>query len=476
MNTLVSALKNETNKTETENGMKAFKSSTNGLVDLFYKIGANRGEDLTKDFQKAFHEDVDTAVRIMLYSRDVREGMGERQHYRNALREIAIKDHNIALKLIPITPELGRWDDLFSLVGTPVENEMLSFYAKALSEGNALASKWAPREKSSKKDIAIKLMKALGVNKKQYRKMLVENTDVVESKMSNKDWSSISFSNVPSLAHLRYTNAFKRNDEDRYHDYLLSLEKGEEGVKINAGAVYPHQITSSILYDDQETVRIREQQWKALPDWITNDSSFLPVSDVSGSMTINNGLPLDVSISLGIYCAQRNKSAFKDLIISFSSDPTFTDISGLSLKESVRVIKESPWGMTTDLEKTFDLVLDTAVKNKVKQEDMPNAIIIFSDMQFNYALHGYRGYERGNFTAQEMIRNKYESSGYKMPKIVYWNLNGSSNVPVIDKETGALLVSGFSPSLMKSILSNQDYNPIEAILDIVGNDRYNWNK
>ena len=471
MNTLVSALKKETNKTETINGMKAFKSSTNGLVDLFYKIGANRGEDLTTDFQKAFNEDVDTAIRIMLYSRDVREGMGERQHYRNALHEIAIKDYTIALKLIPITPELGRWDDLFSLIGTPVEKEMLAFYAKALMEGNSLASKWAPREKSTKKHIAIKLMKALGVNKKQYRKMLVENTDVVESKMSKKDWSSISFSNVPSLAHLRYTKAFKRNDEDRYHDYLLSLEKGEEGVKINAGAVYPHQISSSILSSDDNTVRILEQQWKALPDWIQNDASFLPVSDVSGSM---RGLPMEVSVALGIYCAQRNKSAFKDLIITFSSKPSFIDISGLSLKSSVKTVLHGDWGMSTDLEKTFDLVLNTAVKNEVDPKDMPNAIIIFSDMQFNQAVRTY--HEVGKLSAQEMIRSQYESAGYKMPKIVYWNLNGSSNVPVLDKETGALLVSGFSPSLMKSILSNQDYNPIEAILDIVGKERYNWNK
>ena len=471
MNTLVSALKKETNKTETINGMKAFKSSTNGLVDLFYKIGANRGEDLTTDFQKAFNEDVDTAIRIMLYSRDVREGMGERQHYRNALHEIAIKDYTIALKLIPITPELGRWDDLFSLIGTPVEKEMLAFYAKALMEGNSLASKWAPREKSTKKHIAIKLMKALGVNKKQYRKMLVENTDVVESKMSKKDWSSISFSNVPSLAHLRYTKAFKRNDEDRYHDYLLSLEKGEGGVKINAGAVYPHQISSSILSSDDNTVRILEQQWKALPDWIENDASFLPVSDVSGSM---RGLPMEVSVALGIYCAQRNKSAFKDLIITFSSKPSFIDISGLSLKSSVKTVLHGDWGMSTDLEKTFDLVLNTAVKNEVDPKDMPNAIIIFSDMQFNQAVRTY--HEVGKLSAQEMIRSQYESAGYKMPKIVYWNLNGSSNVPVLDKETGALLVSGFSPSLMKSILSNQDYNPIEAILDIVGKERYNWNK
>lgn len=467
-NAFVTALKHANNETTTENGMASFKSTTNPLVNLFYEIGATRGriDDVLPTFQQACAKDLDIAVRILLHARDAREGMGERQHFRDMLYDLAIRDYTSAVKVIKMVPEIGRWDDLFCLLNTPAEKEMLDFYANALNEGNGLAAKWAPREKSSKKAVAMKIMKHMKLSSKQYRKLLTSNTDVVETTMSDQKWGDVDYNKVPSLAHLRYTKAFKRHDGERHYDYVNSLERGEEGVKINAGVLYPHNIVQQ-LDGCSEQVRVLEQQWKALPDFI-GEGSFIPVSDVSGSMF---GLPMDVSIALGMYCAQRNKSAFKNMVFTFSNEPTIVNIEGLSLKEAFEKVNHADWGFNTDIEATFDMILDIAVENHVRQEDLPKFLVIFSDMQFDEASNSYRD----NISAHKMIKEQYESRGYKMPQIIYWNLNArNGGVPVLDRESGALLVSGFSPSLMKSVLSMTNYDPLQAVLEIVGVERYHW--
>lgn len=474
MNTLVNAMKNEGNRTHTTNGMKMLKSSTNAVVDLFFAVGASRGNGrgIVTLFQKAVAEDMDLAVRVALYARDVREGMGERQLFRDMMTDFAQRDYKNAMKVLPKIPELGRYDDLLAFVGTSLENEALALFAEALHSRNGLAAKWAPREKSAKKALAVKLRKHMGLDARSYRKMLVEMTDVVEQDMCAKNWSEINFSHVPSVAAARYQKAFLRNDENRYREYLSKLEKGDEDVKINAGAVYPYQIVQSLTRGES---RAAEQQWQALPDWIDSDKSFVPLIDVSGSMswsaTGNGGVtPMDVAVSLGIYCAQRAKSAFKDTFLTFTDEPEWVDISNLSLTQAVRKTKSAPWGGSTDVERAYEQILRVAVKNNVPQADMPEFLIIFSDMQFNAANNGKNAISKN-------IEQKFTAAGYDVPLVVYWNLNDyGTSTPVKFDKNGSALVSGFSPSLMKSVLSMdvEQFNPINIVKEAVLNSRYDW--
>lgn len=475
MNTLVKGMNKESNKTITQNGRRIKKSSQNALVDLFFAIGAlradpDRGVEL---FQKAVDADMDLAVRIALYARDVRGGMGEREVFRRILRDFAQRHYDDAKKVIPLVPEVGRWDDLFALMNTPVQKEAFDLIEHALvHEQNGLAAKWMPREKGTKGDWAKALRKHMGLKPKEYRKLLVSLSSTVEQQMSSNRWADINFEHVPSVASARYQNAFSAKTP-HYQDYISSLEKGD--AKINAEAIFPHTVIQTVIKGEK---RVAEQQWKALPDYLSSGKSFIPVVDVSGSMAIgiNGGYhpggvrAMDVSIALGLYCAQRNKSAFKDGFITFSNIPEWIDVSGLSLAKAVQRTARAPWRMNTDLDKTFNLILDVAKKNNVPQGDMPDMVLILSDMQFDRST-------RGKNKVHASIKEQYKEAGYKMPDIVYWNLvDYGANTPVSFDKNGTALISGFSPAIMKSVMAADTLTPFQMMLDAVGGSRYEWNK
>jgi hypothetical protein len=376
-------------------------------------------------------------------------------------------------RIVARVPELGRWDDLFAFVGTPSEDAALALFAGAIRAGNGLASKWAPR----KGENAARLRNTMGMSPRQYRKLIVANTDVVETKMCAKKWDSIEFGKIPSVAAARYQKAFWRNAKDAYEAYVNALEKGTE--KVNAGAVYPYDVIKSIYTGNE---RVASEQWKALPDYMEGSEStgILPVVDVSGSMSCSAGgsgiiTCMDVAVSLGMYISERNRGIFKDQFVTFSQKPQMIKLTG-TLSQRVRQLKTSDWGMNTDLEAVFDLLLKSANRGKVDQSQMPDTILILSDMQFDMATRGYNYYHRSrpNPTSFEMIEKQYEKSGYKMPKLVYWNINSRNGVPVEFDKNGTALVSGFSPSIMKSVLAAKNFTPQAIMLDTVGNERYDW--
>lgn len=474
MNTFAKAARNQSARTE--NGMKALKSSSNPCVDLFYKIGASRGKNIIPDFVAAYAHDKDLAGRIALWARDVRSGAGERDIFRSILRYLSDNDANMASRLVLRAPELGRWDDVFSVSGD-ARATAIGMVRRALATRDGLAAKWMPR----KGPIAVELRNALGFTPKQYRKTLVNLTQVVESQMCAKDWDNINFNHVPSVASARYKKAFNRNTP-KYKEWtekLVSADpKVRAEVKINAGAVYPYDVLKGKInhyrssgYNSAELNAVLAQ-WEALPDYM-NDSNILPLVDVSGSMTCAVGgsssmTCLDVAVSLGLYCADKNKGQFKDMFLTFSGQPELLFLRGNILQKIDQMV-QSKWGMNTNLIAALELVLRTARDNRVPQEDMPSMLLILSDMQFDSCA-------RFDDSAMESIRRQYEAAGYNAPKIIFWNLNSHDNVPVRENENGVALVSGFSPSILKSVLSSdlEQFTPEAMMLKTIMAERYNF--
>lgn len=462
MSKLAQSIQKQTNVTTTENGAKAFKSSLDSVLDFFYKAGASRGKDLVGSFLGAFKQDEDRAIRVALWARDVRGGAGERQIYRDILKYLGQNDYKLAVNLIPKTVELGRWDDLLALHGTAAQNDAFNYIGKALEQGDGLCAKWMPR----KGDVAVALRKHLGYTPKFYRKRLVELTNVVETAMCAGKWDEIEYGKLPSMASARYQKAFGRHDQEGYAKYIQSLQKGE--AKINAGAIFPHEIVKSVSHGNSA---VADQQWKALPDWVV-DNDFIPMVDVSSSMMCSAGgnqnvTCMDVAVALGLYLSERCKGQFKDQFITFHSHPQFVQVSG-SLSQRVVQARRAPWGGSTNIGAAFDLILNAAVKGKLKEEDMPKTLLILSDMQFDRA-EGYSG----NKTNFKDFKSKYKAAGYEMPNVVFWNLNDrNGTVPVKAHASGAALVSGFSPALMKSIVSGEDVSPLSLMDKIIMDDRY----
>lgn len=450
---------NETARTN--NGAITNFSSMDANVDLFFLAGASRNSDIIPTFSKAYAENPELALRIALWTRDVREGAGERDTFRQILSYVAEKNPKHLGQLVIKIPEIGRWDDMLQFLEGGYALGVADFIFKALSKGDGLCAKWMPR----KGPIAGKLRKLLGLTPKAYRKLIVGLSNTVEQKVCAKKWSEIEYGKLPSLAARKYQKTFYAHDEERYKAYIEGLDKGTE--KINAGAIFPHDVISGMR---KGIKAVGEAQWNALPDFLEGSKeNILPVVDVSGSMDTSiggNTTAMDVSLALGLYISERSRGIFRDSFITFSRDPKLETLKG-SLSDRLMQLERAHWDMNTDFEKVFRVILKQAKLFKVPQSEMPTKLLVLSDMEFDEA-------SRGNISNHDSIKQMYEDAGYEIPKIVYWNLNGRrGNTPVTVGENDTALVSGFSPSILKSILGGRDFNPVQIMLDTVMKDRYN---
>lgn len=466
-NIQLETLENE-NLALTDNGMVTNRSTLNKCVDLFFSIGSMRGKSkdkIVKLFNDAYNENPSVAAKVLFWARDVRGGAGERKVFRDIVEFLATNHPETVRKNINLIPEFGRWDDILILLGTELEEDMFYHIRAALiNRTDGLCAKWMPR----KGEAANKLRKLFKMTPKQYRKMLVELTNVVETKMCAKDWEAIDYSKLPSLASSRYQKSFKRNDSTRYEEYKAALEDGT--AKVNAGAVYPYDIIKSMKMGGDQVVN--DKQWESLPNWMEGSvERILPVVDVSGSMGCEvGGNPnltcMDVAISLGLYISERNEGNFKDAFITFSERPQLQYLKG-SLNQRLNQLRSADWGMSTNLEAVFNLILTQAKNNNIPENMMPTKILVLSDMQFNQATR------KDSLGAQSMIEEMYKEAGYEKPDIVYWNLNASGgNFPVEFDKNGTALVSGFSPSILKSILGGKNMTPESILMDTINDERY----
>lgn len=470
MNTFVKAVNNAVNQTVTENGMPALRSSGKDNVDLFYNVGAMRGQDVLKYFVPAYMENAEVALRVAAWSRDVRGGAGEREHFRNILRWLEAKHPAQASRLMKLVPEIGRWDDLLVFETVFMREQAFDMIQHGLESGDGLCAKWMPRKG---KDAAA-LREYLKMSPKQYRKTLVGLTKVVETQMCAQDWENINFNHVPSLASIRYGKAFMRNATKAYTEWKASLARGDAGVKVNAAAVYPYQVLAPYLgyarvSKDDAMV---DAQWEALPNYLDENkgNSIFPMVDVSGSMSAPCGPKapescMDVAVSLGLYTATKNKGPFQDLLLTFSANPEIFKLKG-SLRQKVHQIRAADWGMNTNLEAAFKRLLEVAKKGKAKASDMPKTLLIFSDMQFDQCV------DKASDKALDMIKRQYEDAGYTMPNVVFWNLRSTNNMPAKANAKGVSLVSGFSPAVMQAVLGAESFSPEAVMLKAVMVDRY----
>ena len=470
METLVSAIL--TKDSSTENGAVTHSTSLNNCVDLFFQIGAMRGQDkqrLINVFTKAYGESPLTAMKLLFWSRDVRGGAGERQIFKDIMTYLATNRTEVMAKNLNLVTEYGRWDDLLVLFGTPLEKQALELIAKGLVDKNGLCCKWMPRPNVSNRESkrqANTIRKFLGLSPKEYRKLLVENSKTVEQLMCAGEWAKIDYSKLPSKAMSDLMKAFSKRDCERFGKYLTSLEKGE--TKINAGAIYPYDVIKNMR---QGSERGANAQWASLPNYMEgNNEKVLPMVDVSGSMGSPAGnnanvTCYDVAVSLGLYISERNEGPFKDAFITFTRTPSLQYLKG-SLSERYSQMNNEV-GYDTNIEAAFRMVLSKAIQSKVAEKDMPTMILVLSDMEFNSS--NVQG-----FTAQEMVEDLYSRAGYKMPKLVYWNLQSrsDSNKPVRFDKEGTALVSGFSASLLTSLLAGKEMTPISMMMTVIDSERY----
>lgn len=480
-------------KSLTENGAIAYETSGDELLDFNFKLTSLRSsseEEIIKSFKKVYYRnDPVIAIKYLFYVGDIRQGMGERKIFRTCIKWLAEDNPSFINKVLNLIPEYSRWDILTDLIEVKsVKKDVLNIIKdqlesdiKNMYEGKpvSLLAKWLPSENTSsthKRNLARIYIKEFRTTPRKYRKMLSSlrsYIDVVEVKMSSKNWSEIDYSAVPSQANLKYSNAFLKNDYERRCDYLSSLAKGE--TKINASVSQPHEIVNKYSVDSLWVSKVKdydetlEQMWKALPNKVTKNT--LVVRDGSGSMCtrISGKIEaLDVATALAIYCAEHTTEAFKDKFVTFSNKPKFVDLSHCkSLKDKLDLTFMETDVANTNIYATMKLILDTAVHNKLSQEDMPDNILIISDMQFDSR---WMGFDEALF---DQISREYNFCGYKLPRICFWNLCSydATTIPLQKNELGLILCSGFSINNLNMFMSGE-IDPLKVLMDIINSDRY----
>ena len=491
---MLESLKQETNLTYTENGATTLVSSTSHCVDLFATIGALRYADdneIIIRFRRAFIENPDIAMKILFFARDVRGGLGERKVFRVILSWLCNNRPATVVKNAGFIAEFGRFDDLLSLFYTPCEAVAIEIIKNQLQKDveNAkkqkeisLLAKWLPSVNTSNAE-TVKLgkyiAKQLNMNEKEYRKTLARlrgYLKIIENNLRTKDYT-FDYSEQPSKAMLKYSMAFMRNDNERYREFLNAVSSGE--VKFNTGTLYPYEIVCKCIdklgYDENHNLcpvvsqEMRESlnvTWGALEDF-TTDENAIAVVDTSGSMyTRDVPSPASVALSLGIYLAEKNKGDFKNHFITFSEKPQLIELKGEKFVDKLQYIMSFMEIANTNIEAVFNLILNAAVKNNIKQDEMPSKLYIISDMEFDSCA------ENASLTNFQNAKRKFEKAGYNLPEIVFWNVQSRNRQqPVTKNEQGVALVSGCTPRLFSMVLSGE-YTPEKFMLEAISNQRY----
>ena len=488
-------LKNEANRTLTENGAATYRTSCSDCLDLFATIGALRHSSesiIINRFMRAYTENPDLAMKILFFARDVRGGLGERRVFRIILDWLAQNEKISVFKNISFIPEYGRYDDLLVLLNSDCESVVVALVKsqlakdiEAMKKQNeiSLLAKWLPSVNASNKETVIKakkLSRMLGMSEAEYRKTLSElraYLKLIENNLRERDYT-FDYSKVPSKAMHKYIKAFYRNDNNRYSKYIASVERGE--AKMNTSTLMPYELIEPYIkysyYNagsrsfmrpiSEEEKASLNAAWNSLPDFC-NDENALAVIDTSGSMyCTQNPMPASVALSLGLYFAEHNKGAFKNHFIEFSAEPRLIEIKGETFADKLRYVASFNEIGNTNLQSVFELLIKTATKNNIPQEEMPSKLYIISDMEFDRCINNA---DISNF---EYAKKLFEQNGYKLPEIIFWNVESrNTQQPVKQNEQGVALVSGCTPRLF-SMITSGELSPYKCMMEIIGSERY----
>ncbi len=470
--------------TRTENGAAALNTTGDARLDLFSTIGSLRSaekERVTRLFAEAWKADPLFATKIAFYARDVRGGLGERQTFRRILRYMAACHPGGLRPNLDLVGVYGRYDDLYCLIGTPLEDEMWAAMKKQFEEdrrnlrnGNAvsLLAKWistADASSENTRKLGILTAQKLGCSVYEFKRLvraMRRRIGIVEALMSSGRWDEIRYSAVPSRAMMIYRNAFMKHDGERYGQFVRKAVSGEE--KIHSAVLYPYDIVEKVLELNRYGRRITadetlEAQWRQLPDYVEKGTNALVIADTSGSMS---GRPMAAAVGLAVYFAERNTGPYHNMFMSFSGTSRIQILKGETLAQMIGSIDMNDWQNNTNLQAAFRHVLEIAVRNHISAEEMPKSLIVISDMEIDCC--GDR-----NWTFHEKMAELYREYGYQIPNIIFWNVASRHDVFHADRRRrGVQLVSGQSAAAFRRLMQCVGLNPAEAMEKIINSDRY----
>ena len=463
---LLNALKNNNTVPNTKDG-QYYNTSWNANLDIFAEISRYQDTDeIIRKYKLALNENEALALANLLYILDIRNGKGERLLFKTIFYYLCQNEKDLALKVLPFISELGRWDYILEGIDTKIDSEVVSLIKNQLekdkeSDTPSLLVKWLPthRTHNVSNEMAKKLIKKLDITEEIYRKTLTairKKLNLVETKLTNKKYDEVDFEKVPTKAMLKYRQAFSEHCKDAYDLYLEQVKNGAK--KINTTGLYCYEIIRNIIFGNIKDEKLLDNMWNNQKDILNGyNKNILVMADTSGSMTAYGCIPYANSLGLATYIAERNNGIFKNHFINFSENPKLQEIKGNTIVEKINNFECII--ANTDIDKAFELVLNTAKENNIGKEEMPSHIIIISDMEFDSGIYSRTG---TNFNGW---KTAYKDSGYEMPKIIFWNVAcNTMGFPTTKFENDVIMISGFSPAVLNNLLNMEKFTPTDAML------------
>lgn len=464
---LLNGMKKNSTITNTK-GSEYYMTTYNSNLDVFTMLSRfNSDEELIRLFNNALNENEEMALANLLYILDIRGGKGERRIFKTIFKDLCLNHSSAALRVLPFISELGRYDYILVGIDTPIEKEVISLIKKQLeidmeSTNPSLLAKWLPSHRTHNVNslIAKKIMKSLNMTEKEYRQTLSQlrnKLNIVEKNLTEKTYENIDFSKVPTKAMLKYTNAYMKRMPNEYSEYKNSVKNGE--TKINTEGLFAYEIVKKLMWGEKTDNELYDLMWNNQKDVLKGcDTNVLVMADTSGSMTCYGAIPYATSIGLALYTAERNTGIFKNHFITFSAKPYLCEVKGNTIKEKIANIPTIV--ANTDIDKAFELILNTAKDNKLKQNELPSHLLIISDMEFD------RGVYSENGTNFDGWKKAFKSKGYKLPTVIFWNVAGSTQgAPVTKFDKDVAMISGFSTNILENLLTLENYEPTNIMLE-----------
>lgn len=408
----------------------------------------------------------------------------------------------------------------------------------------SLAAKWCPREKSKFKWLYSKLARmcfsqyfttitdtdtpeyhaATRKAKMQFRKTIAtlnKHLKTTQIAQCGKQWRTIDFNNVTSITMRKNKTAFQNKDKQgkvRYEedeDRIACATRFEEHVerarqqmlkktmdatenaivgeeeddepeaKVHGKRVSVYELVKDAInaqqFRDETAKTVVNLQWEDNKSQNCSLGNFIPMADTSGSMTVDDSIPLYNSIGLSIRVSELTNEAFRNRILTFSSTPEWVSLDDTStFVEKVDHVRRANWGMNTNFYLALKMVLDVIVQNELPPIDVENLVLaVFSDMQIDESSSDNMDTMYDTITkmyAEAGMRTKY-GAPYKPPHILFWNLRNTKGFPVLSSQKNVTMLSGYSSVLLNTFYEKgmdglKNYTPYKMICDILNNERY----
>lgn len=483
----------ESNLVFSKNGALECASSGSALVDFNARATEFRNAHESVIFDAAvmaFAENPVDFVKLVFQTGDIKGGKGERRSFNICMDWLVATHPYIAMEVLSLIPEFTRWDNLVRHIVS--ENKEIREYAtsivveqfkkdldtvRASKEDEmvhiSLLAKWMPSlqtKKSSDKILVRHLLRSLHMQEREYRKALSElrsHLNIIEKAMSAKDYKAIDMTKLSSKQQLRYAKFFNRVMQEERHEYIQAVLRGEK--KMNASVLNPLEIYHEYIKKSRGVVSYNEDYealWSLISDKTAGNGNTLVIRDGSFSMKVgfirnSNATMLDAASAMAIYCAEHMTGPLKNKFITFSSRPQIVDLSEChTLAEKINHLFRYNDCTNTNIEATFDLILNAAIEGNLSQDEIPSYLLIMSDMEFDRA----RTFEsRSRAVLFDLIREKWNAAGYEMPTLVFWQLNGKRTIyPEIDSKNGIIFLSGFSVNELELVMAGR-YEDVKMV-------------